>query len=449
MTEESSGSRKSRIQKISRNFFLHIHAPRVHTRSLKFTSTFGLGVALALLFLVLLVTGVLLMLYYTPSVQEAYASVQEIVFVVKGGRIIRNLHRWAAHGMVVLAFLHLIRVFFTGGYLQKRTLNWNIGIGMLLVTLFLSFSGYLLPWDQLAFWAVTIGSNIAASVRELTDALAVTHLFDPGGLIKKILIGDETVGQEALTRFYMLHIIFLPLSLLILMGIHFWRIRKDGGLIRPKDSNTSLIHAWPTALWAELAVLMILCAALMGAAFFFDAPLREQANPLLPENPAKSPWYFLGIQELVSYSAFAGGVIIPLLFVLFLASIPFKDRENQHIGVWFSGRTGLKITLHSLVFAAVFTVGLLAVNVNLGWLGDWFGNLPQLVIIVINPGTMLVLAYTGWSLHVRKKSGSVHYAALALFTCALIGFIILTTVGVWFRGPDWEFYWTKSQWPTL
>jgi quinol-cytochrome oxidoreductase complex cytochrome b subunit len=447
MTEYPSGIRKSRIQKITRNFFLHIHAPRIHTHSLKFTTTFGLGVALVLLFLILLVTGLLLMLYYTPSVQDAYASVKEIVFVVKGGRIIRNLHRWAAHGMVVLVFLHLIRVFFTGGYLKKRTLNWNIGIAMLLVTLFLSFSGYLLPWDQLAFWAITIGSNIAASVRELTDALALTHLFDAGGLIKKILIGDETVGQEALTRFYMLHILFLPLSLLILMGTHFWRIRKDGGLVRPKNSDTSLIHAWPTALWAELAILMILCAVLLAAAYFFDAPLREQANPLLPENPAKSPWYFLGIQELVSYSAFAGGVIIPFLFITFLVSIPIKDREDQHIGIWFSGRAGLKITQHSLVYAAVCTIGLLAVTVHLGWLGDWFGNLPQVLIIFINPGTMLTLSYTGWSLYVRKKTGSVHYAALALFTCALIGFVILTTVGVWFRGPDWEFFWTKSQWP--
>ncbi len=447
MTENSSGIQKSRIQRITRSFFLHIHAPRVQIHSLKFTTTFGLGVALALLFLILLVTGLLLMLYYTPSVQNAYGSVKEIVFVVKGGRILRNLHRWAAHGMVALVFLHLIRVFFTGGYLKKRTLNWNIGIAMLLVTLFLSFSGYLLPWDQLAFWAVTIGSNIAASVRELTDALNLTQLFDAGGLIKKILIGDETVGQEALTRFYMLHILFLPLSLLILMGVHFWRIRKDGGLVRPEKSDSRLIHAWPTALWAELAVLMILCAALLAAAFFFDAPLREQANPLLPENPAKSPWYFLGVQELVSYSAFAGGVIIPLLFITFLVSIPFKDHEDQHIGIWFSGKTGLKIALYSLVYAAICSIGLLVVNVHFGWLKDWFGNLPQVLIICINPGTILVMAYAGWSLYIRKKSGSVHYAALALFTCALIGLVILTTVGVWFRGPDWEFYWTKSQWP--
>jgi quinol-cytochrome oxidoreductase complex cytochrome b subunit len=447
MTEIHSGSQRSRIHKVSRNFFLHIHAPRVNLRSLKFTATFGLGVALAFLFLILILTGVLLMLYYTPSEGQAYSSVKDIVYVVKGGRYLRNLHRWAAHGMVILAFLHLIRTFFTGTYLKGRTLNWIIGVAMLLVTLFLSFSGYLLPWDQLAYWAVTIGSNIAASARELTDALGMTQLFDPGGFVKKLLIGDEVVGQEALTRFYMLHIIFLPLTLLVLMGVHFWRIRKDGGLGRPESDNTQSIHTWPTALWAELAVLAVTFAVLMAVAFFFDAPLRELANPLLPENPAKSPWYFLGIQELVSFSAFAGGIIIPLLFVFFLVSIPFRDRENIHLGVWFSGAAGKRVTLESLIFSAAVTVGILFVNVNFGWLGDWFSGTSQLLIIFVNPGTVLAAAYAGWSLFLRRRTGSAHFAAMALFTCALVGLIILTFVGVWFRGPDWEFFWLRSHWP--
>jgi quinol-cytochrome oxidoreductase complex cytochrome b subunit len=228
---------RSRIRRISRNFFLHIHSPRVHLHSLRPTTTYGLGIMLAFLFLILLVTGVLLMLYYTPSVERAYSSVKDIVFVVKGGRYIRNLHRWAGHAMVIVAFLHLLRTFYTGAYLKKRTLNWNIGIGMLLTILILSFSGYLLPWDQLAYWAVTIGSNIAASARELTDAFNITHIFDPGGIMKRLLLGDETVGQEALTRFYMLHIVFLPVILVVLMGWHFWRIRKDGGLSRSENKG--------------------------------------------------------------------------------------------------------------------------------------------------------------------------------------------------------------------
>ncbi len=447
MSNIPAGSNKSRIRKVSRNFFLHIHAPRVNLRSLKLTTTWGLGVGLVVLFLILILTGVLLMLYYTPSVGQAYSSVKDITYVVRGGRYLRNLHRWAAHGMVILAFLHLIRTFFTGAYLKGRRLNWIIGVAMLLVTLFLSFSGYLLPWDQLAYWAVTIGSNIAASAREFTDALGVTQAFDPGGLVKRLLIGDEVVGQEALTRFYMLHIIFLPLTLLVLMGVHFWRIRKDGGLTRPADSQEQDIHTWPTALWAELAVVMVSCAVLMAMALFFDAPLKELANPLLPENPAKSPWYFLGIQELISYSAFAGGIIVPLLFVAFLVSIPFRDREDAHAGNWFSGSEGKRVTLASLAFSAIVTIAALFVNVNFGWLGDWFAGVPQLLIILINPGTVLAAAYVGWSSYLRRRTGSVHFAAMALFTCALVGLIILTYVGVWLRGPDWEFYWLRSSWP--
>jgi quinol-cytochrome oxidoreductase complex cytochrome b subunit len=324
---------------------------------------------------------------------------------------------------------------------------------MLLAILLLSFSGYLLPWDQLAYWAVTIGSNIAASARELTDALSVTHLFDPGGFIKRLLIGDETVGQEALTRFYMLHIVFLPVILAVLMGWHFWRLRKDGGISRPEDKDEDKgkedphFFAWPTLMWAELAILMFLCAVLMFGAFFFDAPLKEQANPLLPENPAKSPWYFLGVQELVSYSGFAGGIVVPLLFIVFLVSIPFKDREDRHIGIWFSGPTGKRISLYSVLFAAVFSVGVLVINVNYGWLGDWIQGFPQLVIIVFNPGTLLALAYVVWSYLIWRKYRSTRWAVMALFTCSVIGFILLTAVGYWFRGPNWEFFWLKSQWP--
>jgi quinol-cytochrome oxidoreductase complex cytochrome b subunit len=210
----SSSERQSRARHITKNFFLHIHATRVHIFSLKPTYTFGLGIILGLLFVIMVFTGVVLMMYYTPSVERAYESVKDIIFLVPGGRIIRNLHRWASYGMVIVAFLHLIRVFYTGSYLGKRSLNWVIGVVMLILVLLMSFSGYLLPWDQLSYWAVTIGSNIAASSRELTDLLGITNFFDIGGFLKKMLIGGETVGQPALSRFFTLHVIFLPLTLL-------------------------------------------------------------------------------------------------------------------------------------------------------------------------------------------------------------------------------------------
>ena len=449
---------RNRLGRINRNFFLHIHASKVYPHSLKTTYTFGLGVILGFLFGVLILTGVVLMMNYTPSVERAYNSVKDIVFVVPGGRYIRNVHRWAAHGMVLLSFLHLMRVFLTGAYLAGRRLNWIIGVSMLVVVLFMNFSGYLLPWDQLAYWAVTIGSNIAASFRELTDILGITHVLDIGRFVKKLLIGDDMVGQAALSRFFMLHVIFLPVTLMVLTAFHFWRIRKDGGISRPagltlraKDNSPGegKYFSWPVVMWAELAILLLTVAVLLLMAFLFDAPLRERANPDFPENPAKSPWYFLGIQELVSYSAFAGGVLIPMLFLGFLISIPYVDREEQHIGTWFSGRTGRRIAWQSLGFAVMVTLLFMFILVRYGWFRDWFPGVPQVIIMLVNPATLSALLYVLWAIWVRRKTGSGRMSAIALFTCTMIGFIIYTAMGIWFRGPNWEFYWSSSQWPVI
>ena len=458
MSAGISDDNRKRLGRINRNFFLHIHANKVHPHSLKASYTFGLGVILGFLFMVMILTGVILMMNYTPSIERAYNSVKDIVFVVPGGRYIRNMHRWAAHGMVLVSFLHLIRVFLTGGYLTGRRLNWIIGVCILVVVLFMNFSGYLLPWDQLAFWAVTIGSNIAASFRELTDILGITQVLDIGGFIKKLLIGDAAVGQAALSRFFMLHVIFLPVTLIVLSGVHFWRIRKDGGVSRPMEQtggqgdNTrgeDKFFSWPVVMWAELAILLLTVAALLVMAFLFDAPLMERANPDFAENPAKSPWYFLGIQELVSYSAFAGGVIIPILFLVFLISIPYIDREDQNLGIWFSGTTGRRLTWQSLVFSSIVTALLVFILVRFGWFRSWFPDIPQIVIMLINPATLSALFYVLWAVWIKQRTKSSRMSAIALFTCTMTGFIIYTAIGIWFRGPNWEFYWLYSQWPVF
>jgi len=449
MSPGISDDNRRRLGRINRNFFLHIHASKVHPHSLEASYTFGLGVILGFLFIVMILTGVVLMMNYTPSVERAYNSVKDIVFVVPGGKYIRNIHRWAAHGMVLISFLHLIRVFFTGGYLSGRRLNWIIGVCILVVVLFMNFSGYLLPWDQLAYWAVTIGSNIAASFRELTDILGITQVLDIGGFIKKLLIGDEIVGQAALSRFFMLHVIFLPVTLMVLTAVHFWRIRKDGGISRPVDQTEEKLYSWPVVMWAELAILLLTVAALLVMAFLFDAPLRERANTDFAENPAKSPWYFLGIQELVSYSAFAGGVIIPVLFLVFLISIPYMDREERNIGIWFSGRAGRKLTWQSLGFSLISTILFVIILVRYGWFRDWFPDIPQVVIMLVNPATLSALFYILWAVGIKRKTGSSRMSAIALFTCTMTGFIIYTAIGIWFRGPNWEFYWSPSQWPVF
>src|SRR5574342_1098189 len=222
------------------NVFLHLHPVRAHRWSLRWSTTWGLGIAAISSFFVLLVTGVLLMFYYKPYPDVAYLSIKDIHFVVPTGRFILNIHRWSGNMMVVIVLLHMARVFYTAAYRAPREFNWVIGMGLLALTLGLSFTGYLLPWDQLAYWAITIGANIAQSPRELTDALGITSWFDVGGLQKLLLLGSEDVGEEALIRFYLFHVMILPLALVILVAVHFWRIRKDGGLARPADADRRL-----------------------------------------------------------------------------------------------------------------------------------------------------------------------------------------------------------------
>jgi quinol-cytochrome oxidoreductase complex cytochrome b subunit len=200
------------------NIFLHLHPVKVSRRSLRWSYSFGLGVIACLLLGVLVWTGVLLMFYYVPSVERAYGTMKEIQLGLPLGQFTRNMHRWSAHAMVLVVILHLARVFYTGAYKPPREFNWVVGVGLLLLTLGASFTGYLLPWDQLAFWAITVGTNIAGYA-----PLAGPAMHD-------LLLGGSEVGQNALIRFYTLHVALLPLALILGISLHIWRVRKDGGL---------------------------------------------------------------------------------------------------------------------------------------------------------------------------------------------------------------------------
>jgi len=473
---------RGRSDTVMQNFFLHIMPAKLQVRSLRFPATLGLGVVLLVLFALLCVTGVLLMVYYKPSVAEAYSSTKDLIFVVPSGRFIRNIHRWAAHGMVACVLLHMARVFYTSAYKAPREFNWVLGMGLFVLTLGLSFTGYLLPWDQLAYWAITIGSNIAQSPREITDVLGITASFDPGGFQKEVLLGAHYVGQEALTRFYVLHVMVLPAAACVFMAVHMWRIRKDGGLARPGErvpprpvakgapdkpstrtwglmalvkgrtpavgtEMSKTVPTYPNGVYAVAALAMVTVAVTLLLGYLFDAPLVEIANPGVPENPAKAPWYFLGLQELVSYSAFMGGIGIPCIVVIGLTLIPYLDRENERRGVWFSGPKGRRTAWTTALFATLVTVGTLAFTVRFGWLRDWYPDISQLVIVAVNPGTLLVALFAGWSLVCMRRTRSTRQGAIALFTCFLVAFTILTYFATVHRGPNWDFYWWPSQWP--
>ncbi|MBS1248691.1 MAG: Menaquinol-cytochrome c reductase cytochrome b subunit [Chloroflexi bacterium] len=200
------------------NLFLHLHPVKVNRKSLRATYSFGLGVISIIVFGVLSVTGILLMFYYTPTVERAYQYILILETQVPFGQLLRNLHRWSAHLMVIVVVLHMVRVFYTGAYKPPRQFNWVVGVFLLLLTLGASFTGYLLPWDQLAYWAITVGTSVAG--------------YEPlmGETIRTTLLGGPEVGQEALTRFYALHIMVIPAIILLLTSIHIWRVRKDGGL---------------------------------------------------------------------------------------------------------------------------------------------------------------------------------------------------------------------------
>lgn len=417
------GSEKESGDAIVKNILLHWFPNKITKGSLSWNYSFYLGTISFVLFIILTVTGMILMFLYVPSVERAYSSVKDIEFVVAFGWLLRSVHRISAHLMIAVVFLHMVRVFLTGAYKNgqsvgsNRPINWIVGIMLLLSTLLLSFTGYLLPWDQLAYWAITVGTNIASSAPLV------------GEQIRFFLLGGNTIDQNALIRFYVLHVFFLPVLVLLLFSYHMWRIRKDGGLavvdhealnqkpesIEPVKSKTysllgitsgTSVHVQTTMvneeensvssaphlirrIWLVTLATTVITILL---ALIFTAPLEGPANPSVTPNPAKAPWYFLWLQEIVTVTtlklgfitingAFIGGVLLPTFLIILAMWWPYRDSSGIHsVGVWFA---------------------------------------PE-----------------------RKKQ---NYTFIGI----CIGIIIFTIIGTFLRGPYWNFYWPWESWPTM
>ena len=381
------------------NFLLHWFPAKITRASMAWNYSFWLGTISAALFFLLILSGLPLLFLYVPSVERAYQSVKDIEFVVTFGSWIRAVHRISAHLMVIAVALHLARVFLTGAYKngsgrgQRREINWVIGVVMFLATLFLSFTGYLLPWDQLAFWAVTVGTNIASSIPMI------------GPDVRELLIGGRTIEQATLIRFYVLHVVFLPGLVGVLFAYHMWRVRKDGGLARA-DAETALetpraapvvasktytllgvvrgtaptvtaksIEAPDTTVNAVPDLVRRAAIATLGTiaivsimSVFIASPLEEPANALVTPNPAKAPWYFLWLQEIVTDTtirigsftlngAFVGGVILPGLLVGLMTCWPWLDRSPQlAAGRWFPADRRVQNIVFLLIVAAVLAL---------------------------------------------------------------------------------------------
>ena len=225
---------RSRSLAVLTNVFLHLHPAKVNRDSVRFRYTWGMGGLSLYLFLVLTLTGVFLMFYYHPTKGQAYQDIMYLHNDVPFGGLLRNMHRWAAHLMIITVWLHMFRVFLTGSYKTPREFNWSVGVICLVLTLLLSFTGYLLPDDQLGFWAITVGTNMARA----TPLLGHEGPFALGGItayndIRFALLGGSIVDANALLRSYIWHCIALPLLISIFLAVHFWRVRKDGSISGP------------------------------------------------------------------------------------------------------------------------------------------------------------------------------------------------------------------------
>lgn len=416
---------RGRMRLVMNSLILHIHPAKVSRPALRFSYTFGLGGLLILLSLVLAATGVLLLFAYTPSPDEAYQSMIALQTEVAFGNLIRNLHYWSGNLMVIVSLLHLLRVFFTAGFAPPREFNWAMGIGLLLLVMAANFTGYLLPWDQLAYWAVTVGTS-------LLDYIPLI-----GAPLTRLLLGGPEVGAATLTNFYALHIAVIPLGIFALVSFHIWRVRKDTITIpRQPDqpAENEKVTTIPHLVSVELVYALVCLALLITWSAFVNAPLEGAANPSHSPNPAKAAWYFIGFQELLlHFHPLFGAIIIPGLGLLGLLALPYFEQDIDTAGVWFRTRRGRWIADFSFFIGGAATFGWVLLDEF--WL-NWSGWLPFLPSVLSNgwvPFAALLLALIAFYELIKALSTACE-ARLALFTLSLSAFITLTLIGIFLRG---------------
>jgi quinol-cytochrome oxidoreductase complex cytochrome b subunit len=416
---------------------LHVHPRTVPEEALTFTRTCGLGGMAVVLLILLAGTGALLLLAYEPSAERAYGSVQSLRDDTAIGGFLRNVHFWAANSLLLVTVLHLLRVFYTGAFHAPRRFNWVVGLVLLALVLASNFTGYLLPWDQLAFWAVTIG----------TGMLEYVPLVGPA--LETALRGGPEVGPKTLSIFFVLHIAILPILGAILAAFHFWLVRKAGGVIlsRPPGqgpvSKPTMVPTSPNLVFRELVVALVLTAGVLLAAAVFDAPLLAQANPGMSPNPAKAPWYFMGFQELLIHlhPAFAV-LVVPLLAVAILAFLPYLHYDEAPSGLWFHSPNGRRVALVAAGMALVAVpAGILTTEYAVS-LPKLLPFLPRTVSTGLLPTGVLAFLVAGFFGLSRWRFGASRIEAVqAVFTLLTVGFVVLTVTGVFFRGTAMRLTW--------
>lgn len=409
------------------SILLHIHPKRVSESAIQFNRTFGLGGMAALLIVVQLFTGILLRFYYSPYPAEAYNSVLFLKNQVLFGQFIRNIHYWSGVFMLLIAFLHFLRVFFTGAYRDIRKTNWLFGLVLLMLIVLLNFTGYLLPWDQLAYWAITVSTNL------------ISYFPLIGESLRTLIVRGHELNADTLQTFFTFHTALLPVLLLILVFYHFWRVRKAGGILLPETSEeTKMVEVNPNLVFKEFIVALVLIAVLFTFAALFNAPLLEKANPSYSMNPTKAPWYFAGVQELLMhFHPFFAAFIIPLAVAVFLAWIPYLRYDEAPNGHWFISEKGRKSSEATAKFVVAVTIAGILFNEYILNFEVILAPIPAFISNGIIPLAILLLFMAGFYKYYLKGIRLTKAELVqAVFVFIMVAFIVLTITGIFFRGKD-------------
>jgi quinol-cytochrome oxidoreductase complex cytochrome b subunit len=422
---------------IFRNFVFHIRPRMVTEKTLRLTLSFSLGGIAVVLVALQLFTGILLKFVYEPLPTRAYDSLIHLQAQFLFGQFIRNMHFWSANFLVGVIFLHSLRVFFTGAFRPPRRVNWIVGLSLFGLVLAANLTGYLLPWDQLAYWATTI----CLGMLEYIPAF--------GSLLQQWIMGGPQIGAATLRKFFALHTAVLPAAIVALMAFHFWRVRKAGGLVVPRSPNDSpeekpaMVPSNPNLLLREAAVALSAIAMVSVVALFLDAPLGPPANPGLSPNPTKAPWYFAGIQEMLVH--FHPTVALMIVLALLLGAfclLPFLGGDAASAGVWFASTVGRRTAVFAAAAAGLATPIAVVLDEYVidfaGWLAGW----PRMVSNGLIPAGLFVAVVAGVAFAVRTVFRAHRPEVVqAVFVFLIVGFVELTLICIFFRGEGMKLGW--------
>lgn len=413
---------------------LHARPIRVPASTIRYTHTFGLGGMSLLLVLLLMGSGALLMLAYEPSSQGAHDSLASLERDVLFGRLVRSVHYWSANLVVFALCLHVLRVFLTGAFRGPRQFNWIVGLSLLACVLLSNFTGYLLPWDQDSYWAVTIVTGM------------VEYVPLVGGWLQRVIRSGAEIGTSTILTFYALHTTFVPGALIALMALHFWRVRKAGGVVRPDvpgAGRPETVLFLPNLLIREVAVALTLIACVLALAMVFPAALGEAANPGMSPNPAKAPWYFMGFQELLlHFDPVFAVLVIPVVVAAGLLSLPYLRCEAAREGNWFLSDTGRRTAGVAALLGLVATPAWIVIDEFLIDPAASLPGIPPVLSYGALPFAILLGVVVGFFVFVKRRYGAGDSESIqAVFILLGTVFSILTLIGVWFRGKGMALKW--------